>query len=230
MTDYITPSQLEARLEKERESSAGKGYLTAEEADARVAGKIEAYDKEKEKKDKEKEEELVSEWKGWVPTELNVLKSEFTALKAEWVPLNASLPSFFSLEEYLKKKFSLEYNDYGLLLPQTDATGEERPGTQRPGTTPATPTTPTTPATPTPATNPSTAAPGARNQPARTAPGSGRPAASPTAGTDEAAQRRLREQLRLTNEASRRTAQGLGTTTSAMRATRSAAADLAGDL
>jgi hypothetical protein len=48
--------------------------------------------------------------------EINGFKTEFTAFKAEWVPFNASFPSLFSLEELIKQRAGLEYNEFGLLL------------------------------------------------------------------------------------------------------------------
>lgn len=69
---------------------------------------INAYDAKK-----AAEENSFVKW--FVPTELNGIKSEITALKAEFVPFNASLPSLWSFEELLKKQLNLEHGRSGFL-------------------------------------------------------------------------------------------------------------------
>ncbi|MFJ1811885.1 MULTISPECIES: hypothetical protein [unclassified Streptomyces] len=59
----------------------------------------------------------------WVPTEFNGIKTELTVLKSEFVPFNASLPSLFSLEELIKKRLNLDYNEWGVLTRQTGGGG-----------------------------------------------------------------------------------------------------------
>ncbi|MFE4640106.1 hypothetical protein [Streptomyces sp. NPDC056730] len=147
--EYVTERALEARLAEADVANAAGGYATHAETSEAIKGAIEGY--EKEKKKEEGEFKWFSEWKNWVPTEFNAIKSEITALKAEFVPFNATLPSFFSLEELVKNKLDLEYGDSGFLRrralqPGTDdptapgGTGEPASGAAPPPALPAPPT------------------------------------------------------------------------------------------
>ncbi|MCX4764321.1 hypothetical protein OG562_25845 [Streptomyces sp. NBC_01275] len=100
MTDYVSQEEL----------GTARSAISKE-----IKGAVDAYDAAQ----AAKEPKWVSDWKGYVATELNGIKSELTVFKAEFVPLNASLPSLFSLEELIKKQFSLDYNQYGVLTRQT---------------------------------------------------------------------------------------------------------------
>ncbi|MFG2111554.1 hypothetical protein ACGFRB_02755 [Streptomyces sp. NPDC048718] len=90
MTDYVTKTELPGAISQA------------------VTKEIDAYDK---KKEQEENSKVVGDWKTWVATEFNGFKTEFTAFKSEWVPFNASFPSVFNLEEFIKEKAGLEYRN-----------------------------------------------------------------------------------------------------------------------
>ncbi|MFI6699342.1 hypothetical protein ACIBJC_10270 [Streptomyces sp. NPDC050509] len=147
--EYVTKSDLEVRLAQKDVANATEVYVTPSEASEAIKDAIEGYDKEK--KNEEEEFKWFSDWKHWNAIELNTIKSEFTALKAEFVPLNASLPSFFSLEELIKNRLNLEYDERGLLQRRARSNADDPPATGGTGEPAARATPP--PASPAPPTN-----------------------------------------------------------------------------
>ncbi|MFJ3581656.1 hypothetical protein ACIPPS_05345 [Streptomyces sp. NPDC090127] len=121
--DYITPKELEAALAEERKNAAAEAEKKNLTSAADVKAAIDAYDKDKDKEDKA---ERVKDWDHWVATELNSIKSEFTVFKMEWVPILATLPALFSVEELLMQKYNLEYRNGFLQTQGMIQRGEER--------------------------------------------------------------------------------------------------------
>ncbi|URN15448.1 MULTISPECIES: hypothetical protein [Streptomyces] len=139
--DFITKVELTEALATHGIDGATKDVTTSAEVDAKIKAALDAQKapepakpaeppkkEETEPPKKKEEEELINDWKWWVPTELNLVKSEFTAFKAEWVPILLTLPAVFSLDEFLKEKYNLEYRK-GVLRRKrpTETTNEDPP-------------------------------------------------------------------------------------------------------
>jgi hypothetical protein len=132
MTNYVS----QAELDKARSDITKEIDGAIKNSDAAVTKQIEGAINKYDAAQEAKKPKWFNDLKGlleWVPTEFNGIKSELTLLKAEFVPFNFSLPSFFSLEELIKKRLNLDYNDYGLLTRQTGGgSGTGAPGPRGP--------------------------------------------------------------------------------------------------
>ncbi|MFF3203021.1 hypothetical protein [Streptomyces sp. NPDC002962] len=122
MTEYVS----QAEMDKARSDITKEIEGAIKKHDPDVTKEIEGAIKKHDAEQEAQKPKWFNDLKGlteWVPTEFNGIKSELTLLKSEFVPFNASLPSIFSLEELIKKRLNLDYNDWGVLTRQTGGGG-----------------------------------------------------------------------------------------------------------
>lgn len=174
---FITRAELTAALAEHGIHEKTEDIATSAEVSEKIEAAISTYKEEQEAAEKAKEEKEnapVSDWRWWVPTELNAFKSEFTAFKAEWVPILLTLPAVFSFDEFLQERFDLEYRNGFLRKKRPTENIDENPPPNDPEN-PSNPRNPNDPENPSSPRNPNNPDNSANDTPPRNPPSGGTP-------------------------------------------------------